>query len=486
MRYDTVIGLEVHLQLKTASKMFCSDSTEYGGEPNTKVCPTCLGLPGSLPVINKKALELALKVGLALNCKILSETKFDRKSYFYPDLPKGYQISQYDLPLAVNGYLIVNNKKIRIQRAHLEEDTGKLVHTQIGDERVSLIDFNRSGVPLMEIVSEPEISSPVQAKDYAQKLHQIMRYTSVSDADMEKAGMRFDANISIKSAQAKKLGVKVEVKNINSFKFLEKALEYEVNRQIRILEEGGKIVQETRGWVETKGITVSQRIKEIAPEYRYFPEPDLPPLAPEINLIKRLKEELPELPDEKVSRFVRKYGLDEKVAVSLCFDKDVAFWFEDAVSSYSAAESKTPQIPHIRYAKTVANWIIGELFRFLKEENKTTQDLPITGSSLAELLYLIDKGEINQNSAKEIFNQMLKEGRQARELVKEYGLEQISDTEKLEVAVEKILQKETTAVSDFKKGKGTAFGFLIGKIMKETSGRANPKLIKEILEVKLR
>ena len=370
--YQTTIGLEVHVQLKTKSKMFCTDSAEYfGADPNTHTCPVCLGLPGALPVINQKAIEQAVKVGLALNCRLNKETKFDRKSYFYPDLPKGYQISQLDQPIAKSGYLDVDGRKIRINRAHMEEDTGKLIHTKVGGKEATLVDFNRSGVPLMEIVSEPDLSSPEEARLYAKKLHQIMRYLGVADVDMEKAGMRFDANVSVRPKGQKTLGTKVEIKNMNSFSFLEKGLVFEVTRQIKDLEKGEKIIQETRGWVERKGETVSQRIKETSPDYRYFPEPDLPPLVINDTLVKKLKKEIPELPSQKAQRFRRQYALSEYDSTQLSDVKGVADWFEEALLDYGKLEQKKNKVEHVdsRRAKTVANWVLGEVSRALKENN---------------------------------------------------------------------------------------------------------------------
>ncbi len=487
--YETTIGLEVHVQLKTASKMFCNTSAEYfGAIPNSHTCPVCLGLPGALPVINQKAIELAVKAGMALNCKINNETKFDRKSYFYPDLPKGYQISQLDLPIAYDGFVEVGDEKIRINRAHMEEDTGKLIHTKVGGEMTSLIDFNRSGVPLMEIVSEPDISSPEEARRYAKKIHQIMRYLEVADANMEKAGMRFDANVSVREKGVKELGVKVEIKNINSFRFLEKALAFEVSRQIKKLRSKEKVIQETRGWVETKGETVGQRTKETSPDYRYFPEPDLPPLVISDELIEKLRAEITELPDAKIKRYQDQYALSNYDSTQLAEVRMVADWFEEAVLDYSRVEQEKKKPDHIdsRKAKVVANWVLGELSRLLKENNLTIKEAKIEPASLAGLLGILDRGDITQQAAKKVFSKMFEEGKSPHKIIEEEGLVQMGSKEDLTEVIASVIQDNPKAVADIKSGKEQALKFLLGQVMKETRGTASPQVSAQILNEKLK
>ena len=487
--YITTVGLEVHVQLKTDSKMFCTSSAKYfGASPNSHTCPVCLGLPGALPVINQKAIEYGIKVGLALNCHINKETKFDRKSYFYPDLPKGYQISQLDKPIAEGGYLVVEGRKIRINRAHMEEDTGKLIHTKVDGSEVSLVDFNRSGVPLMEIVSEPDISSPEEARAYAKKLHQIMRYLSVADVDMEKAGMRFDANVSVRLKSSKTLGTKVEIKNMNSFSFMEKALVYEVTRQIKSLESGEKIIQETRGWVESKGITQSQRVKETSPDYRYFPDPDLPPLEISDQLIERLKKQIPELPDEKSKRFQEDYALSLYDATQVTETQGIAQWFEEAVRDYSRVEQMTNEPKHIdsRKAKLVANWVQGELMRLLKENKHTIKEANIEPAGLSQLLLLIDQGKINHQIAKQVFVKMYESGKSPSFIINEEGLTQIDTADELGKILDIIISENQKAVEDYRKGKEQSFKFLIGQVMRKTKGKANLKIVSKVLSEKLK
>ena len=480
-QYDTTIGLEIHIQLKTKSKMFCRSSAQYfGSKPNTHTCPVCLGLPGALPIINQEAINAAVKFSLGLNCKISPKSKFDRKNYFYPDLPKGYQITQLDLPIGKSGWVEIEGKKIRINRAHQEEDTGKLIHISEGPKRASLIDFNRSGIPLIEVVSEPDIDSPEQARAYAKKIHQIARYLEIAEVDMEKAGMRFDANISVKKKGAKKLGVKVEIKNINSFRFLERSIAYEIVRQVKILESGGKVIHETRGWVESKGVTVSQRVKEISPDYRYFPEPDLPPMTFSDKKTKEIYEKLPEMPDAKAKRFETKFGLSIISAQNLTEDINIAQWFENGLVLYSKSPKDTKD-----KARNLSNWVEGELFRKMKERSQSILSVPMEPAALIELLYFLDKGEINQATAKQVFSHMFETGKSAHFLIKELGLAQLSNKDDLTKLVNDVLKENPKAITDFQKGKRTSIGFLIGAVMRKTSGKANPRLVSEILRNEL-
>jgi len=473
--YLTTIGLEIHVQLKTASKMFCTNSAEYfGAEPNSHTCPVCLGLPGALPVANERAIESVIRFAIALNCKINKQSKFDRKNYFYPDLPKGYQISQFDLPIGEQGWLGLDGKKIGITRVHLEEDTGKLIHAKVDGENVSLVDFNRSGVPLMEIVSEPDIESPEEARNFSKLVHQTARYLGVSDADMEKAGMRFDANVSIRPQGTSKLGEKVEIKNINSFRFLEKALVYEIERQIKVLESGERVSQETRGWVEAKNVTVLQRSKETSPDYRYFPEPDLPPLVFDPARLDKLRSSLSELPTEKRKRFEQEYLLDKKYVHVLTEDNNIAQWYENALSLYSKDKSKV-----------LANWVVEELLKLIREKNTTINAVPIEPAGLVELLTILDKGEINQTTARKVLIRMYETGNLPSQIVEEEGLAQLSKNEDLESVVDETISENQKAVEDFKNGKEASLGFLIGQVMKKTKGQANAKTTESIIREKI-
>jgi aspartyl-tRNA(Asn)/glutamyl-tRNA(Gln) amidotransferase subunit B len=473
--YLTTIGLEIHVQLKTASKMFCTNSAEYfGAQPNSHTCPVCLGLPGALPVANEKAIDSVIRFALALNCKINRKSKFDRKNYFYPDLPKGYQISQFDLPIGEHGFMEVGDKKIGITRVHLEEDTGKLIHAKVDGENVSLIDFNRSGVPLMEIVSEPDVESPEEARNFSKLVHQVARYLGVSDADMEKAGMRFDANVSIRPQGTVKLGEKVEIKNINSFRFLEKALVYEIERQIKVLESGERVSQETRGWVEAKNITVLQRSKETSPDYRYFPEPDLPPLVFDPARLDKLRSSLPELPTEKSKRFEQEYLLDKKYVRILTEDNNIAQWYENALSLYSKDKSKV-----------LANWVVEELLKLIRGKNITISKAQIEPVGLVELLTILDKGEINQTTARKVLVRMFETGNSPSQIVKGEGLGQLSKNEDLESIVDETIRENQKAVEDFKNGKEASLGFLIGQVMKKTKGQANAKSAESIIREKI-
>ena len=471
MTYETVIGLEVHTQLLTRSKMFCSCSADYASAPpNTHVCPVCLGMPGVLPVINEKAIEYTVMTALALNCAIPEHTKFDRKNYFYPDLMKGYQISQYDAPIGKGGWLTVDSdggkKRINITRVHLEEDTAKLLHR--GDH--SLIDVNRSGVPLMEVVSEPEMSSPEEARDYLVRLHNILRYLGVSTANMEEGSFRCDANISIRPVASKEFLPKVEVKNMNSFKAIYQALKYEAVRQGKVLEEGGKLVQETRGWIEETGTTVTQRTKEYAEDYRYFPEPDLPPLVLNRAWIEEIRAGLPELPDARRDRFMAEYGLSPYDAGILTGSKAMADYFEDCIKLVAPGK-----------AKTVSNWLLGDFSRLLHATNTDVENARISPKHLADMLALVDNGAISGPTAKAVLEEMFQTGRGAGDIIKEKKLGQISDTGEIEEVVKQVIAGNAGAVADYAAGKQQAVTFLIGQVMKATRGRANPALVKEII-----
>ena len=479
-KYRTVIGLEFHVQLLTESKMFCACSAQYAAHPpNTVVCPVCLGLPGALPVINEKVIECIVMTGMALNSTIPEFAKFDRKNYPYPDLPKGYQISQYDLPFCIQGSLELDEedggRTIDITRVHQEEDTAKSTHvTASSGERYSLVDFNRSGVPLMEVVTEPDIASPQEAAAFGRKLRQIVRYLGISTANMEDGAMRCDANISLWPADAPTGNIKVEVKNMNSFRSVERALLYEQERQTRILESGNDTrVTETRGWLETTGETVSQRSKEEAHDYRYFPEPDLPPLQLSKEWIDSVRKNLPELPGAKKQRFITEYDLSAYDAGLLTQSRDLAAYFEAA-----SARAKN--------AKAVANWMLRNLLQRLNESDTEINDCKISPESLAEMILLIESGEISNRIAQEVFDKMFESGKSAQEIVKEQGLTQISDEDALAEIVAKVIAENPAAVQDFKQGKKRAIGFLVGQVMKATRGKANPGIVNQKLQEVLR
>jgi len=471
MTYETVIGLEVHTQLLTKSKMFCSCSTDYASAlPNTHVCPICLGMPGVLPVINEKAIEYTVMTALALNCTIPEYTKFDRKNYFYPDLMKGYQISQYDAPIGKGGWLTIDSngtrERINITRVHLEEDVAKLWHR--GD--YSLIDVNRSGVPLMEVVSEPEISSPEEARDYLIRLHNILRYLGVSTGNMEEGSFRCDANISIRPVDSRELLPKVEVKNMNSFKAVYQALEYESRRQRKVLEEGGELVQETRGWIDESGITVTQRTKEYADDYRYFPEPDLPPLVLDRAWIEEIRAKLPELPEARRDRFMAQYDLPLYDANILTNSKAMADYFENCVKLMDPGK-----------AKTISNWLLGDFSRLLNATNTAIENVKISPKHLAEMLGLVDNGTISGPAAKAVFEEMFRSGKGASEIITERKLSQISDAGEIREMVKQVMAKNTSALADYTSGKQQALTFIIGQVMKATRGRANPGMVREII-----
>jgi len=471
MDYEIVIGLEVHTQLLTESKMFCSCSTDYASAPpNTHVCPICLGMPGVLPGINEKAIEYTVMTALALNCTIPEYTKFDRKNYFYPDLMKGYQISQYEAPIGKGGWLTIDSndtrKRINITRVHLEEDVAKLWHR--GD--CSLIDVNRSGVPLMEVVSEPEISSPEEARDYLIRLRNILRYLGVSTGNMEEGSFRCDANISIRPVASKELLPKAEVKNMNSFKAVYQALEYESKRQKQMLEEGGELVQETRGWIEEAGITVTQRTKEYADDYRYFPEPDLPPLALDRAWIEEIRARLPELPEARRDRFINQYGLSLYDANILTTSRAMADYFENCVKLTNPGK-----------AKTVSNWLLGDFSRLLHATNIEIENVKISPRHLAEMLGLVDDGTISGPATKAVFEEMFRTGKRASEIITEKKLSQISDADEIREVVKQVMANNTGAVADYSSGKQEALTFIIGQVMKTTRGRANPGVVREII-----
>lgn len=478
MKYEAVIGLEVHTELRTATKIFCSCRTSFGAEPNTNVCPVCLGLPGVLPVLNKKVLEFAVRTGLALNCEISRYSKFDRKNYYYPDLPKNFQTSQYDLPICEHGHLDVevDGKKttIRITRAHMEEDAGKLVHhgTSITDSDYSLVDYNRTGTPLLEIVSEPDMRSAKEAVAYMEKLRAILQYCGVSNCKMEEGSLRCDANVSVRPVGQKELGTKTEIKNINSFRGVERAIEYEAMRQAELLEEGGTVVQETRTWDEKEGVTKSMRKKEEANDYRYFPEPDLVPFTVSEEYIEEIRKTLPELPDARKERYMESYGLTSYDADYLTNDKARADYFEAMV-----AAGADP--------KEAANWLMGDFAKKLSQSGLEMAAAPVTAAALADLLGLIGKGTISGKIAKQVFSDMWETGKDAETIVKEKGLVQISDTGALEELADRIIAANPQSVADFKAGKKKAVGFLMGQIMKETKGKANPQVVNGILTKKL-
>ena len=487
MKYEAVIGLEVHAQMMTDTKIFCGCSTKFGSEPNTQTCPVCIGMPGVLPVLNKRALEFAIKTGLAMNCNISSYSRFARKNYFYPDLPKGYQISQYELPICEHGYIGIvvdgNIKKIAITRIHMEEDAGKNIHE--GEGNYSFVDLNRTGVPLMEIVSEPDIRSPREAVEYMKKLRTILRYLGVCDGNMEQGSLRCDANVSLRPEGQKEYGIRTEVKNINSFKFVEKALEYEIKRQMKLLEEGGKIIQETRLWDSNRGITESMRGKEEAHDYRYFPEPDLVPISVEEKWIDEIRSSLPELPDMKRERFVKDYGLPEYDADFLTSEKKLAEWFEEAVRLGGKP-------------KIASNWIMVELTRLLNEEGITFDDCNLQPAQLVGILEQIDQGSINTATAKTLFVEEYKRSKGGRlevdlpavrmritSVIKEKGLVQISDTGEIEKAVDEVVAKNPKEVERYKAGEEKLLGFFVGRVMKLTRGKANPQTVNELLKRKL-
>ena len=470
-KYEVVIGLEVHAQLKTKSKIFAPDGTEFGQEPNTQTSPITLGMPGVLPVLNKEAVNMGILTGLALNCQIPERCKFDRKQYFYPDLPKGYQISQYDEPICVNGYLEIGGKKIGITRAHLEEDAGKLVHAGadgLAGSSYSLVDLNRAGTPLLEIVSEPDMRSSAEARAYMEELRNIVRYIGVCDGNLEEGSMRCDANISIMPKGSDKFGTRAEIKNVNSFSALQRAIEYEIDRQIEIVEEGGEVVQETRLWDDNAKETRSMRGKEDAHDYRYFPEPDLKPLVISREWVQEIKDKMPELPAQKRARY-QSLGLSEYDANVVVEQMELALFF-DRVLELGAN------------AKTAVNFIMGEIAAYLKEEKLELAQTKLTPENLAELISLIEKGTISNNIGKQIIIDMMQTGKAASKIVEEKGLSQITDESAIKEIVQKVVDANPNQVAAYKGGKVQLFGFFVGQVMKETKGRANPKTVNELLK----
>ncbi|HEY5563143.1 MAG TPA: Asp-tRNA(Asn)/Glu-tRNA(Gln) amidotransferase subunit GatB [Clostridiaceae bacterium] len=477
MNFETVIGLEIHAELSTKTKIFCSCPTTFGAEPNAHTCPVCLGLPGTLPVLNEEVINLALKAGLALNCGINFINKFDRKNYFYPDLPKAYQISQFDLPICKNGYVDIEvdgiKKRVTLNRIHIEEDAGKLVHLE--DEKISLVDYNRVGVPLVEIVSEPDMRSPMEAVEFLRTLRAILEYAGISDCKMEEGSLRCDANISTRILGDTQLNAKVEIKNMNSFKELQKALEKEEKRQRELYTYGEeyKIKQETRRWDSGKGRTVPMRSKEDAHDYRYFPDPDLLPIIIKQAQLDEIEKTLPELPDAKIKRFLNAFNLSKNEVEILVDDKALADYFEALVS-----EGCNP--------KSAANWVIGDLLKLLKEKEISSKHIPVNEHSLFKLMDLIEKGSISITAAKEVFEVMFTKMWEPEEVIKEKGLSQISSEDALGALIEEVIVENPASLNDYKSGKLQALGFMMGQIMKKSKGQANPKLVKEMLETKLK
>ncbi len=473
-KYEVVIGLEVHAQLKTKSKIFAPDSTEFGAEPNTHTSTITLGMPGVLPVLNKECVNMGILLGLALNCEIPKRCKFDRKQYFYPDLPKGYQISQYDEPICINGHINVKGKRIGITRAHLEEDAGKLVHAGadgIAGSIYSLVDLNRAGTPLLEIVSEPDMRSSEEARNYMEELRNIVRYIGVCDGNLEEGSMRCDANISIMPKGSKEFGTRAEIKNINSFSALQRAIEYEIDRQIEIVEEGGKVVQETRLWDDNQKVTKSMRSKEDANDYRYFPEPDLMPVEISREWVESVRRKMPELPEQKRKRY-ESLGLSAYDANVMVEQMETALFYDEVLKL--GADYRTAN-----------NLLVGDITAYLKENNININETKLTPQSLAELVDMIQKGTISNNIAKKILPDLLKNGGSAKEIVEKQGLSVISDEGAIKAIVDKVIENNPGQVEQYRGGKQQLFGFFVGQVMKETKGRANPQIINKLLKLAL-
>jgi aspartyl-tRNA(Asn)/glutamyl-tRNA(Gln) amidotransferase subunit B len=472
-KYEAVIGLEVHAHLSTKSKMFCGCSTAFGAQPNENVCPRCMGMPGVLPVLNRQAVELAVRAGIAAHCEIARESIFDRKSYFYPDLPKGYQISQYLTPICKGGYIEIalksgETKRVRLTRIHLEEDAGKNIHEADG----SLVDLNRSGVPLVEIVSEPDMRTAEDAGAYLRALHAMLRYAEVSDARMAEGGMRCDVNISVRERGTEKFGVKTEIKNLNSFRFVEKAVDFEIGRQIEVIESGGKVQQETHLWDPVREETRPMRSKEFANDYRYFPEPDLPPLRVPPDLVEKVKTEMPELPDAKRARYIGEFGLTAYEAGVIIDEREVADYFEAT-------------LPGLKNRKAAANWIMTEVLRVVHDSGTSIGEAVPPAKEVGSLLKMIEDTKISLNAAKTAFAAMCTSGKGAEATIGELGLAQVSDEGAIAAACDKVLASEPDKLAEYRGGRDKLFGFFVGQVMKAMGGKANPKVINEILKKKL-
>ncbi len=475
MKYEAVIGLEVHAQMLTESKLFCGCPTRFGSAPNTQTCPVCSGMPGVLPVLNRRALEFAVRTGLSMNCEISSYSRFARKNYFYPDLPKGYQISQYELPICEGGWVevVVDGapRRVGITRIHMEDDAGKNVHEE--GSPFSLVDLNRTGVPLMEIVSEPDMRSAREAAEYMKKLRAILRYIGVSDGNMEEGSLRCDANISVRPEGQEKFGARAELKNINSFKFVERAIDYEIKRQIQVIESGAAVAQETRLWDAQAGVTVSMRAKEEAHDYRYFPEPDLVPLTVDERWVEDIRASLPELPDARRKRFVGEYGLPEGDADFLTAERSLADWYEEAV--------KLGGQP-----KAVSNWAMGELMRLLNEDNAAVEECPLRPEQLVGMLRLVENGTLSLKMAKTVFEEMYRTGKDAEAVVSEKGLVQITDEGAIASALDEVIGKNPDAFERLRGGDRKLTGFFVGQVMKLMRGKADPKVVNQLLEKRLK
>lgn len=471
MDFETVIGLEVHAQMLTDTKIFCGCSAKFGAAPNSHTCPVCLGMPGVLPVLNKKVVECAMKMALATNCEVNQSCEFARKNYFYPDLPKGYQISQYAYPLAEHGYVMLEanggQKKIGITRIHMEEDAGKLLHDE--HNPVSYVDLNRTGVPLIEIVSEPDMRSPEEAADYLKRLHEILVYLEICDGNMEEGSFRCDANVSIRPKGQKAFGTRTELKNMNSFRNVQRALEYEIKRQQYLVENGGTVVQETRLWDDAQGATHSMRSKEEAHDYRYFPDPDLVPILIDDAWVEKVRIELPELPLAKRKRFIKDYQIPAYDAGVLTADKALALYYEEVVK-------------HCNKPKVASNWIMGDVMRFLNEDQRDIRECPIRAEALAAMIKLIEEGAISGKMAKEVVGDMYKTGKSPQEIIQEKGLVQITDEGELVGTITSIIEVNPAQVAEYRGGKEKVFGFFVGQVMKATQGKANPQLVNELLK----
>ena len=478
MNYEAVIGLEIHSELKTKTKIFCGCATTFGAEQNTHVCPVCLGLPGVLPTVNRRVVEFAIKAGLATNCTINNYSKFDRKNYYYPDLPKNWQTSQYDLPIAEHGWVDIDvegeKKRIRLTRIHMEEDAGKLIHsgTNIKDSATSNVDYNRTGVPLIEIVSEPDMHSAQEARAYMEKIKAILEYIDVSNCRMEEGNLRADINVSLRPEGSSELGTRTEMKNINSFKSLEDAINYEIERQTEVLEDGGHIIQETRTWDPERGITLSMRSKENAHDYRYMPEPDLPPIITSEEEIDAYRKSLPELPDARRARLEKEYGLSDYDAGIITSSRQMAEYFDGVIATGADA-------------KQAANWIMGDLSKNLNAENLSIEKSPVDAKRLGEMILLITKGTISGKIAKKVFSEMWTSPDSPEKIVQDKGLVQITDTKAIEAIVDQVIAANPKAVEEYKGGKKKAIGALVGQVMKASKGKANPQAVNELLTKKL-